>query len=304
MSKKTTILVVDDDPINIKTFNDILMKSHEGFEILNSNNGQMALKIAQARTPDVILTDWEMPGMNGIELIKALKDSPTTQEIPIIMATGVNMTSTDLDLALSAGAVDYIRKPIDATELRARLRSALQMASHLNELKKKDEIIREQEKELLQNSIKQLETELEHRQRQISANISFLTQLENEKKNHIELVNELRPYLNAIGKSKLGYLLQAMDSTYHNKSLLEIENRFQEINRSFFDNLEKAYPDITKGEKMLCAYTLLKLPPAEIARITRKNQNSINVSFSRIRAKMNIATNKELIEVVNGLAKS
>ncbi len=298
-----TILVVDDDPLNIRILNEILLSyKWEKFEILNANNGILALKIAKTALPDVIIADWEMPEMNGIELIKALKAAESTQEIPVIMATGVMMTSEDLDIALAAGAADYIRKPIDVVEMRARLRSALQMADHVKEIRQKTEIIGKQEKELLQNNINILQNELNNKHRQLAANISFLTQLDSEKKDHIEDLNTLKPFLNAEGRTRLNTILQTMENSDYGNNLLELENRFDEINHDFFKKLEQHYPSITKSEKLLCAYSLLKLTPTEISRITGKNLNSLNVGFSRIRSKFNVTTNGELNSLLEGLS--
>lgn len=299
---KKTILVVDDDPLNIKLFDEILMEEGKAnFEILNANNGLNGLRIARKTLPHIIITDWHMPEMNGIELIRELKKEESTQEIPVLMATGVMMTSADLDIALGAGAVDYFRKPIDKVELRARVRSALEMADHIKELNHRNKIILDQEKVLWQNNIDKLKQELDYRQRQLAANISFITQLKNERDEQMESLNTLKPFLNAEGKNKLGELLKSMGGDEHNITLLELESRFEEVNRAFFEKLQKKFPEITKSEKLLCAFSVLKLSPTEISHITRKSLNTLNVGFSRIRAKVGVSTNTELNALLQNL---
>ncbi|MES2627393.1 MAG: response regulator [Bacteroidota bacterium] len=293
------ILVVDDDPLNIKVLNELLLENPASeFEILNAHNGNLAVEVARREMPDVMITDWEMPGMNGIELIRALKADERTAQIPVIMASGIMLTSDDLDIALAAGAVDYIRKPIDPVELRARVRSALEMAWQLSELRKKHAIIVEQERELMRNNISRLERELDFKQRELTSNISFLIQQENDKVVYVDEINKLRPYLNAEGKVKLTRLAEGLVSADNSKSRLELENRFSEVNFRFFEAMEKSCPGITKSEKVLAAYMLLNLSPSEIASATNKNLNSVNVAFSRLRIKFNVASNIELKDVL------
>jgi len=100
-------------------------------------NGELALKIAIREQPEIIITDWEMPGMDGIELIKRLKQNESTSDTPIIMCTGVMTSSENLHTALSVGAVDYIRKPIDKIELLARIKSMLMLSDSRKVLKEK-----------------------------------------------------------------------------------------------------------------------------------------------------------------------
>lgn len=297
-----SILIVDDDPVNIRTFNEILIENHSSdYEVVNANNGLLALKIAKATLPDVIITDWEMPEMNGIELIKALKKDETTRDIPVIMASGIMLTSNDLTIALGAGAADYIRKPVDQVELQARLRSAIETADYVKELRIKNDIILKQEKELMQKNIDQLQNDLNYKQKELSANLGFLMQIEKERENFGEDLNKLRPYLNPEGKRQLEIVIQQINGTDNKQSLLELENRFSEINQRFYDVLREKVPDITKTEQLFSAYSLLNLSPAEIAVATRKNLNAINVAFSRLRSKFGVNSNVELKEAIHAL---
>jgi len=125
MNKIQCILVVDDQLDSLNAIIDCIDALNRNFNIYRAINGNMALEIAVNKIPDVIITDWDMPLMNGIELIKQLKNNPLTADIPVIMCTGVMLTSDNLKTALEAGAFDYIRKPIDKVELEARLLSAL-----------------------------------------------------------------------------------------------------------------------------------------------------------------------------------
>jgi len=133
------ILIVDDQPENLQTIADIFIKSQLHYEIIQAPNGKIALKIIEKIVPDLIIADWEMPEMDGIEFIKQLKQNKNTVDIPVIMCTGVMTSSKNLQTALRAGAVDYIRKPIDEIELIARTRANLHLADNYAKIKQLNE---------------------------------------------------------------------------------------------------------------------------------------------------------------------
>ncbi len=143
--KQYCILLVDDDINNLELLVERLLRE---YRIIMANNGRDALQIARKEIPDLIITDWDMPVMNGIEMIKALKGDNTTQEIPVIMTTGIKLTSFDLETALNAGAIDYLRKPIDDIELIARIRSAIRFSENRKTIEKQKQILENQKVQL------------------------------------------------------------------------------------------------------------------------------------------------------------
>ncbi|MBU8892146.1 MAG: hybrid sensor histidine kinase/response regulator [Bacteroidales bacterium] len=130
-----SILVVDDSQDNLKTISSYLKESELSLTILKAPNGKIACMLAEKKLPDLIIMDWEMPEMDGIETLKYLKSLDHTKDIPVIMCTGKMTTSEHLKTALEAGAVDYIRKPIDKTELSARVYSMLKLSESYKEIK-------------------------------------------------------------------------------------------------------------------------------------------------------------------------
>ncbi|MCD4834708.1 MAG: hybrid sensor histidine kinase/response regulator [Bacteroidales bacterium] len=130
-----SILVVDDSQDNLKTISSFLKETELSLTILKAPNGKIACTLAEKKLPDLIILDWEMPEMDGIETLKCLKRFETTADIPVIMCTGKMTTSEHLKTALEAGAVDYIRKPIDKTELSARVYSMLKLSESYKEIK-------------------------------------------------------------------------------------------------------------------------------------------------------------------------
>ena len=138
------ILIVDDEISNLRALVGYLREADSNYKIMKAPNGKVASKIAETYLPDLIITDWEMPQMNGIELIKHMKSTESTKDIPIIMCTGVMTDAAHLKTALEAGAIDYIRKPVEKLELSARVHSMLQLSESAKKIKEQNEEIRTQ----------------------------------------------------------------------------------------------------------------------------------------------------------------
>jgi two-component system cell cycle response regulator DivK len=103
-----TILLVEDHPMNRKLVRDILLFQ---FEVEESVSAEAAQEYLQTHHPDLILMDIQLPGMDGLSLIRRLKAEPATAKIPII-GLSAHALQRDIDLAREAGCVDYITKPI------------------------------------------------------------------------------------------------------------------------------------------------------------------------------------------------
>lgn len=119
------ILVVDDLPENVFMLQDRL--ENEGYEVVTAYDGKTGIAKATSDMPDLILLDVMMPGMTGIEVCKALKQDPSTADIPIIIVTAKS-GADDTREGLEAGAFDYIKKPFEKVEMLARINSALKLS--------------------------------------------------------------------------------------------------------------------------------------------------------------------------------
>jgi len=128
------ILIIDDQIETINFIVDCFNDSDKDYEFYHVLSGIDAINVAQKFKPHLIITDWEMPGLSGIETIKRLKQIDSTKNIPVIMLTGIMTSSENLQTALEAGAIDYIRKPIDKLELIARTGSMLLLANSFKEI--------------------------------------------------------------------------------------------------------------------------------------------------------------------------
>ena len=128
-----TILVVDDNPVNLHALKAIL--DGAGYEVIAGSNSDEALEMITNQSPDIILLDVMMPGMDGFSLCRRLKKDPDFSNIPIIFLTSLSQKE-DIIEGFNAGGNDYITKPFNQQELLARVRNHLHMYDVLLENKR------------------------------------------------------------------------------------------------------------------------------------------------------------------------
>ena len=128
------ILVVDDTNTNLEFVFQVL--TNVGFEVITENDGERAVKQSESRLPDLILLDVMMPGIDGFEACKRLKENSATCDIPVIFMTA-NSDPVSKVKGLSIGAVDYITKPVHEEELLARIKTHLQLRNLTKTLEKR-----------------------------------------------------------------------------------------------------------------------------------------------------------------------
>jgi DNA-binding response OmpR family regulator len=116
------VLVADDDPDILALVRFRLER--DGYEVLSAPDGETALDLALARTPDLALLDVMMPRLDGLELTRRLRQHAPTMEIPIILLTA-RVQEPDVTLGLQAGADDYVTKPFSPQALGERVQAAL-----------------------------------------------------------------------------------------------------------------------------------------------------------------------------------
>ncbi len=126
------ILVVDDQPLNVKLLEAKL--TSEYYDVLTASDGPSAIEVATTERPDLILLDVMMPGMDGFEVCRRLRAEPSTMHIPIVMVTALSETE-DRVVGLSAGADDFLTKPVEDLALLARVRSLLRFKVTFDELR-------------------------------------------------------------------------------------------------------------------------------------------------------------------------
>ncbi|MBF0370304.1 MAG: fused response regulator/phosphatase [Magnetococcales bacterium] len=165
-SSGKTILVVDDERLNINILVDLLDKE---FTVLVAKSGEQALKRAHGKpAPDLILLDIMMPGMNGYEVLDQLQKSEATRDVPVIFVSALGQ-SEDETRGFKLGAVDYISKPFCPEVVRARVHTHLSLREAYRNLKQqKERLDRER------NLIEEIILTMRHAGPPLAANIATL----------------------------------------------------------------------------------------------------------------------------------
>jgi two-component system NtrC family sensor kinase len=153
------ILVVDDNSTNLSVLSHALKQV--GLKVRMAMDGTTALNIAQQHSPELILLDVQMPGIDGFETCSRLKANPLTQSIPIIFTTALADAESKIK-GLSLGAVDYIPKPFEEQEVIARVNIHLQLRQLTKDLEKKTQQLKEKNLHLEQaiEEVKRTQTQL------------------------------------------------------------------------------------------------------------------------------------------------
>jgi len=401
------ILIVDDQPDNLDVIVRFIEEDNSPYELLQALNAEIAIKIAKTELPDLIITDWEMPGMDGIELIKTLKQNEATKDIPVIMCTGVMTSSENLHTALMAGAVDYIRKPVDKIELIARVKSMLELSDSRKVLKERYLLIeqnnkfihaliesiphpmvyykldgeikgcnrrfenllgsgeglligasiyqhwfylnsplhRENDQYLLQNKnevvyeskggtasrdfiysktlyydttgeiegimcvltdvseLKQAHNEImESKKRELTSSALRLIQISELNNSLISDLETINSFTNKKGSELIRQTITKFNLHSGENFWHEFESRFENVYESFYLSLNQQFPDLTPGEKKLCALLRLNLSSKDISAITFQNPQSIDMARYRLRKKLNLKQEENLIDYLMNIS--
>jgi len=132
------VALVIDDSVDVHRLLRARLKP-EGLELVQALSGPEGLTLAVSKPPSVVLLDLDMPEMDGFEVLRNLKENPATQHVPVIVLSGLQ-SPQDKVTAFDLGAVDYVTKPFDLTELRVRVRAALRLSQLLTMLSQRAQI--------------------------------------------------------------------------------------------------------------------------------------------------------------------
>jgi len=135
---QTRVLVVDDVPENRHLLERLL--AGEGYQVSSAADGAIALGMVEAEPPDLIVSDIDMPNVDGIEFCRRVKENPDTRFVPFILITGLTDRASRI-AGIEAGADDFLGKPFDSQELKARVRSLLRLKRYTDELDSAESVI-------------------------------------------------------------------------------------------------------------------------------------------------------------------
>lgn len=242
-NNKGLVLVVDDEPKNIKLLGKTLRE--EGYEISIASNGKEALLVAKRALPEIILLDVMMPEMDGFQACEELKKDPDLKRIPVIFLTARG-DAKSITKGFDIGAVDYMTKPIHASEVLARIKTHLELKHYRENLEKDNH----QKKELLHllchdltGSIGFIQTRiLVNRAKGVTTRESDLERFEKCITESLDLIDVIKNYL-AIETGKLSLELKNYSlSTLIEDSFNLVFDRFNKkeisIKREIPSNIE------------------------------------------------------------------
>ena len=243
-SVRKKILIVDDNRLNLEVLEAHI--STDGYEALMAEDGYEALQLVESESPDLILLDVMMPGMDGYEVCGRLKKDCSTRIIPVIMVTVLEDDTENRIKAIEVGADDFIQKPVNRVELLARVRSLLRIKSLHDELERKN-----QELEIKNQDL-------------IEAN-----QLRDDLTNLV--IHDMKNPLAQIQGS-----LQLFQK--HNNGTAEENGRYLSWIAQSTDRLFSMVSDLLDISKLEEGELFLKKEPVSINRIIRDNVDRIRVS--------------------------
>ncbi|MCK5538403.1 MAG: response regulator [Bacteroidales bacterium] len=266
------ILLIDDELSILKSIIHILEKDSPDYVFFQATDGTAGFKIAERYLPDIIIIDWEMPGIDGIDTIKCLKNSVITHHIPVIMLTGKMTSSENLKVALDAGAIDFIRKPIDEIELVARTKSMLMLASYYNNT------IKLKNQELTSTAINLVQKNEER--------IQFIKRIKKIDEEFGEENQEL--------SDKLKKIYQQISHNMGNDAWEQFENYFRKTHPGFFGNLLLKFKKLSSSDLKIAVLTRMQLSSKDMASIMFISEHSVKTARSRLRKKLNIKRTENL----------
>lgn len=231
MSKtRARILIVDDDQATCDTLEGLLFS--EGYEVLIVNGGSDALRQVRAFKPDTILLDVIMEDMDGFEVCHKIKTEKKTRHIPIILVTGLD-SKEDLSQGLDAGADDFVQKPVNGLELRARVRSMLRIKRQFDEL---EELLhlREDLSNMIMHDMKNplaaimMSTQLLQLKHNIPSDLKYIDTILTQSRRLESLMNDIL----VLAKMKAGKLVLNKISVDVNEFLKKVESQHLTIGES------------------------------------------------------------------------
>ena len=290
-STPKTVLIVDDQTDIIKLIVKRLRIDNEQWRILSAPNGQIALTIAAEELPDIILMDWDMPVLNGIDTVKALKRQDQTFGIPVVMMTGRMTGAEDLQTALESGAIDFVRKPIDFTELKARVNSVLKLVEQQTALER-----------LLKNEIDLKNRKLSTTSMLIVEKNNMMREFHDQLEGLVKLSAEgVRFDKEMIVKELKSLIKRSENHLEKDDSWETFKLHFEEVHPDFLLMIKNKGKDISHKDIKLCAYIKLGMETKQIAQLLNITPASIRTAMYRLKKKFEVPDNQDLRNYIEEL---
>ncbi len=273
------VLVIDDEEFVLNMIMAFFEKDYPGYNLITASNGEYGIEMITQTRPELVITDWDMPILNGIEIVKKIKTEPETKDTPVIMMTGKMTSSDNLKTALDAGAIDFIRKPLERAEFTARVNSMLLLSKSYRE------------------SIRLKNNELANTTLKIVQNNAFYNSVKDDIKklqktyatSNCELNNDLQEL-----KNKVSFQIQS-------QVWEQFYVQFSAVQPVFHKVLTEGYPHLTAAEIKLATLLRLNMNTKDIATMLYQTVDSIRVARTRLRKKLNLNPEDNLISFLMAL---
>ena len=279
MRKSKKILIIDDSFQSIQTMVDIIEETDLEFTLFSAISGKLALKILENETPNLILLDWQMPEMSGMELLKKIKENQRIKNIPVVIVTGIMTNSANLFEAFNMGAEDFIRKPIDKLEFTARIKSIFKIQEYQNKV-------------------------LLYKDKELALHATYLMQ---SKEQSIFMLKKLEILYSKINESVenasifLKEMLEEMYSTEKMKSQNNFVHYFSQLHPEFTKQLTDKFPELTPSEIRMCTLLRMNMDTKAIASLLFKTEGSVKTSRKRLRAKLKLHRTDNLVNYISSV---
>ena len=261
--KNYKVLLVDDEIDHLRVLVSIIENHLSDFTIFQAQSGKDVLHILENNIPDIIISDWEMPNMSGLELASTLQQSTSTSNIPIIIVSGINVTAVNLKEAFESGAIDFLRKPVNPIELLARINAAITIAQ------KHQNLLYEREQKILENAM--LSSELK----------SVLIKVQSQ-------VAAINTKCDESVSKEVNAIITVVSGKLKSLEWKKYSGAYSNIHPEFIKRLLQKNERITPTEIEICQMLRLGLSNKEIADLLCVAPESMRVSRSRLRKKLGL----------------
>ncbi len=312
------ILIVDD-----RQFDRILYKEYLGdtnYSFTELDDGENILETISDEKPDLILLDWQMPRVSGLEALKMIKKNQAFKNIPVIIITGLEDEKV-LEEAFDFGSIDFLNKPVTRIELNARVLNAIslqdairRLASQTEELYSLNSIIKNQKVELeksleiktqrMESDRNDFESDIDLKNKKLLSKELDTTKLINDIKSIKSLIQSCYQDLKTENsESKVLRKLKTIERDIdhleiHDNGLEDFKETFESIDPNFYKNLATINPKLTPNDLKNCAYIKMNLDNYEVAKILNVELKSLQMTRYRLKKKLKLDEKTQLREFI------
>ncbi len=293
MLRNKKILVVDDNPDIINSIINVF--EEDAVIFYQARNGNDAYNIACIELPDLVITDWEMPECSGLELISKLKQNAQTENIAVIMLTGMMTASSHLQKALELGANDFMSKPVNEIELRARVNSILALfEEHQKRL--------EAQQKLAEVERVTLNQKLQYAEEVLTRKVAMIANTGVKIDEFVSILKGIRSECTSADGLLIDKHIRSLQIERHESVEHSFFNSFEQQHPDFFKNLLLKHPDLTEKQQKMCALISLSLTNKQIADFFSNTESTIKTTRKLLRKKLNITPDIDLVSYLKTLS--